>query len=95
MVTRSLTLGTVSFISLLSRYEEIKHMNIMGFETSSGDNIEVSDELFFAHCNVNGWRRFTDENGRVYTPEELSEKFANAPVPTLRRYNRVWWYEAM
>lgn len=20
---------------------------------------------------------------------------ADAPVPTLRRYNRVWWYEAM
>lgn len=81
-------------------------MNIMGFrrhmqtdfnlnETSSGDIIEVNDELFFAHCNANGWRRFTDENGRVYTPEELSEKFADAPVPTLRRYNRVWWYEAM
>lgn len=81
-------------------------MNIMDFrrhmqtdfdlnETSSGDIIEVNDELFFAHCNANGWRRFTDENGRVYTPEELSEKFADAPVPTLRRYNRVWWYEAM
>lgn len=81
-------------------------MNIMGFrrhmqtdfdlnETSSGDIIEVNDELFFAHCNANGWRRFTDENGHVYTPEELSEKFADAPVPTLRRYNRVWWYKAM
>lgn len=52
-------------------------------------------QLYFAHCNANGWRRFTDENGRVYTPEELSEKFADAPVPRLLRYNHVWWYEAM